>query len=88
MRKFRSATATAKNVEPTSADVIRTYLEKQDVYKLHRPVRKRFAPYLSTVNNVKNMWGFDLLHVRTYAKYNNNYRHILSVVDVFSIFFI
>jgi len=45
---------------------------------IHRPVRKNFA-----VTNVMNVWEFDVLDVETYAKYNDNYRYILSVIDVF-----
>jgi len=31
-----------------------------------------------------DVWECDLLDVQAYAKYNDNYRHILSFVDVFS----
>jgi len=31
-----------------------------------------------------DVWECDLLDVQAYAKYNDNYRYILSVIDVFS----
>jgi len=31
-----------------------------------------------------DVWEFDPLDVQAYAKYNDNYRYILSVIDVFS----
>jgi len=33
-----------------------------------------------------DVWECDLLHVKAYAKYNDNYRYILSVIGVFSKF--
>jgi len=49
-------------------------------------VRKHFArnPYI--VANVMDVWECDLLDVQAYAKYNDNHRHILSVIDLFSKF--
>ena len=48
------------------------------------PVRKRFARNPYTVTNVGDVWECDLLDVHFYAKYNDNYRYILSVIDVLS----
>jgi len=73
LQKLRLA---AKKGKP---DVIRAWLEKQDAHTLHRPVRKRFAR-----NPLIDVWEYDLLHVEPYAKYNDNYKYILSVIDVFS----
>ena len=50
-------------------DVIRAWLENQDVYALLKPVRKRFARNPYTVNNVMDLWEC--------AKYNDNWRYIL-----------
>jgi len=80
--KLRLATA-AKN---KSANIITAWLEEQDAYTLHRSVRKRFARNSYTVSNVMAVWECDLLDVEAYAKYNDNYRYILSVIDVFSIY--
>jgi len=60
------------------------WLEKQDAYTLHRLVRKRFARNPYTVTNVMDVLECDLLDVQAYAKYNDNYRYILSVIDIFS----
>ena len=47
-------------------------------------MRKRFARNPYTVSNVMDVWECELLDVQTYTKYNDNYRYILSVTDVFS----
>jgi len=67
-----------------SADVTKVWLEKQDVYRFHRPVRKRFARNPSKVSNVMDVWKCDLINVEAYDEYNDNYRYILTVIDVFS----
>ena len=54
---------------PQSVGAIRAWLEEQDAYTLHRPVRKRFARNSYTVTNVTDVWECDLLDVQAYAKY-------------------
>jgi len=36
------------------------------------------------VSNVMDVWEYDLLYVQACAKYNDNYRYILAVIDVYS----
>jgi len=43
-------------VEKNAFDVIRAWLEKQDDYTLHRPLRKRFARNPYTVTNLMDVW--------------------------------
>jgi len=91
LQKLRSATAAAKKEgKPTlgakeySDAAIRAWLEKQDAHTYHRPVRKRFARISYTVTTVMDVCDCDLLDVQAYAKYNTNYKYILSVIIVFS----
>jgi len=72
--------------KPQSFGVIKAWLEEQDAYTLHRPAKKRFAHNPYTVTNVMDVWECDLLDVQAYAKYNDNYKYILSVIDIFSKF--
>ena len=65
---------------------VRARLEKQDSYKLHRPVRTRFARNTYTVNKVMDVWECDLLEVQSLAKYNDIHRYILYVIVVFTNF--
>jgi len=88
LRKLRAAdvSESKKKGKPQSVDSTRAWLEEQDAYTLHRPARKRFAGNPYTVTNVGEVWECDLLDVKSYAKYNDNYRYILSAIDVFSKF--
>jgi len=69
-----------------SVDAIRAWLEKQEAYTLHRPVRKRFARSPYCVTYVMDVWECDLTEVQAYAKYKYHHRYILSVIDVFKKF--
>jgi hypothetical protein len=51
---------------------------------MHRPVRKSFSRNAYIVNNVLDLWQSDLSDLQIFAKYNNNYRYALSVIDIFS----
>jgi len=51
---------------------------------MHRPVRKRFLRSPYTVPNLVDICECDLLDMQSLAKYNDMYRYILSVIDVFS----
>jgi len=65
---------------------IGAWLEKQDAYTLHRPIRKRFACNTYSMNKVMDVWECDLVEVRALGISNDNYKHILPVIDVFSKF--
>jgi len=40
---------------------IKTWLETQNAYTLHRPLRKRFPRNPYTVNNIDDVWEIDIL---------------------------
>jgi len=67
-------------------DDIRVWLEKQDAYTLHRPIRKRFVHNPHTVNNEMDVRECDLVDGRALGKFYDNYKYILSIIDVFSKF--
>ena len=76
--KRRSEAVVGKEGTPKSVGAIGLWLEKQDAYTLHRPVRKRFACNSYTVTKVMDVWEFDLVNVQAYSKYNDKHRYILS----------
>jgi hypothetical protein len=67
-----------------SRNKIRTWLQKQDTYTLHKPVRYRFKRNRVIVGAVDEQWEADLGIMDSLSKYNNNYRYILTVIDVLS----
>jgi len=65
---------------------IKSWLEMQDAYTLHKPLRRRFPRNSYTVNNLLDVWEADLVDVQAFSKFNDNYKYLLTVIDVFSKF--
>ena len=80
--------AAIKQTEGKSVPLAKTraWLEIQDAYTLNKPVRKHFPRNHHVVSNVMEVWESDLLDVQNISKVNDNYRHLLAVIDVFSKF--
>ena len=62
------------------------WLERQEAYTLHKSVRKHFPRNTYIVYNVMEVWQSEMLDVQNISKFNNNYKYLLSVFDVFSKF--
>ena len=65
---------------------IKSWLEMQEPYTLHKPLRRRFPRNPYTVNNLFDLWECDLVNVQAFSKSNDNYKYLLRVIDVFSKF--
>ena len=65
---------------------IKTWLESQEAYTMHKQLRHRFARNPYTVNNILDVWECDLIDVRSLSKFNGNVKYLLTVIDVFSKF--
>ena len=74
------------DVKDHASHKLKAWLEKQDAYTLHRPVRKHFPRNPYTVNNVMDVWECDLVDVQAISRYNNNIKFLLTAIDVFSKF--
>jgi hypothetical protein len=62
---------------------VKAWLEEQDVYTMHKPVRKMFLRNPYTVIKLVDVWECVLLDMQSLAKYYM-YSYILSLIDVFS----
>lgn len=65
---------------------IKKWLESQNAYTLHRPIRKRFKRNRFSVTNIDDLWQADLNDLKSLSKDNDGYIYILTVIDVFSKF--
>jgi transposase InsO family protein len=83
LANLQAAVRKAKGKKP-SPGVTQEWLHQQDAYTLHKPVRKRFHRNPYTVNNIMDVWEADLLDVQNLSKYNDSYKFVLTVIDVFS----
>ena len=60
------------------------WLKTQDTYTLHTPVRKKFPRRKTIVPGEKFQFQADLIDFSILKKYNDNYKFILVLIDVFS----
>jgi hypothetical protein len=63
---------------------VKQWLSSQEAYTLHKPVHKRFTRNRYILSNFNELWQADLSDMRTYSQYNDGYKYILCVIDVFS----
>lgn len=64
----------------------KNWLQTQDAYTLHRPTRLNFPRNHYFVFNIDDLWEADLIDMSKLKNNNDNYRYILTVIDVFSKF--
>jgi len=64
-----------------------SWLQTQDTYTLHKPLRRKFPRNPYTVNNLFEVWECDLIEVQAFGKFNDNYKYLMTVIDFFSNFF-
>ena len=63
---------------------IRSWLQNQEAYSLHKPVKHRFRTNQVMVEGIDDQWDADLMDMSYYAKHNDGYNYILTVIDIFS----
>ena len=65
---------------------VKLFLESQDTYTLHAPVRWKYPRRRIYVDGPGIQFEIDLLDMQKYKKFNNNLRYILTCIDCFSRF--
>jgi transposase InsO family protein len=60
------------------------WLQQQRAYTLHKPKRIHFLRNFYDVDNIDDLWETDLMEFQTLADYNDGYKYVLVVIDVFS----
>lgn len=67
-----------------SRNKIKRWLRDQDVYTLHKDVKRRFTRRKIITSGVDIQWGADLADVGNVAQYNDRVNYLLVVSDLFS----
>ena len=60
------------------------FLHKQDVYSLHKPIKKTFPRNRVVPAGLDTDWQADLVDLKSMKKYNKGFTFLLTVVDVLS----
>jgi hypothetical protein len=67
----------SRKEKQTKPGEIKAWLETQDAYTMHRPIRKHFPRNPYTVNNVNEVWELNLMDLQNLAKYNDKFKFLL-----------
>ena len=63
---------------------VKEWLLQQETYTRHKPVKERHQYRRVIVEGIDDQWQADLCDMRNLSEYNNKYKYILTVIDVFS----
>jgi hypothetical protein len=63
---------------------VKDYLAAEPTYTLHKPLRNKFTRSRVLVGGIDQQWQADLVDMQKYKTVNNNYRFLLTVIDIFS----
>ena len=64
--------------------LIKEFLETQRTYTLHKQLHKKFVRNRTIVAGIDCQWQADLADVQSLAEDNDDYKFILTVIDVFT----
>jgi hypothetical protein len=67
-----------------SSSQVTKWLQGQEAYSLHKPVKKRFQHRRVLVESIDEQWDSDLISLITFAQYNEGFKYILLCVDTLS----
>jgi hypothetical protein len=62
---------------------VEDWLSSQKTYTLQKQVRKSFPRNADTVTNIDDVWEMDLADLSSLTKYNDKYKYLLNVIDIF-----
>ena len=72
--------------EKISRKEVAKWLETQEAYTLHKRLLKKFPRNKVITQGIDDLWQIDLADMQNIAKFNNNYRYLVTCIDVFSKF--
>ena len=72
-----------KRIKISRKEVI-NWLRTQEAYTLHKRCLKKFKRNKVITNGIDDLWQIDLADLQNVSKYNNNYRYLVTCIDVFS----
>src|SRR6187399_267478 len=61
------------------------FLESQDAYTLHKPIRRKFPRRKTISLGMDRIWQLDLADLTNISRDNDNYKFILTCIDCYSI---
>ena len=78
--------AARKQNKSITLNQVKSWLQKQNTYTLHKPIRRKFARRKTVVGGIDYQWQADLADLQSLMKDNDQFRYLVCVIDVFSKF--
>ena len=63
---------------------VKEWLQKQDTYTMHKPVRRKFRRRKTICVGLDHLWQIDLVDVQSLHSYNDGFKYLLCCIDCFS----
>jgi len=76
--------AAKKKNSKVTRKAVQEWLRAQRVYSLHRPVTKNFRRNRVFAKSIDYLWEIDLIDLQSLKKYNNNFKYLVTCIDVLS----
>src|ERR1700684_537639 len=73
-----------KDVSKFNYSVVKQFLQTQKAYTRHKQKYSKFRRRKVVTPGMNYLWQADLIFMKKYKKFNNNFSYILSVIDTFS----
>ena len=73
-----------KRYTDESCNKINQYLSDQDAYTLHKQRRIHFPRRRTYSKGIADLYQVDLVYLSNIARYNDSYRYLLTVIDIFT----
>ena len=85
---FGSSYKLYKAVKPIHSNIthkrVKEWLSSQNPYVLHRRIVRKFPRRRIIASGISYQWQCDLAILSSISRYNNNYKYLLVIIDVFS----
>lgn len=85
---FQSENALLKAARQTNRAVtrkdVKSWLQKQPTYTLHKPARKNYVRNKVLVSGIDEQWQADLVDLQSLSKFNDGFKYLLMCIDIFS----
>ena len=79
-----SSVLNLKRYSGVSKRKVLDFLQEQDAYTMHKPTRIRFERRRTFAFGINHLFQADLADLTQLASHNDNYRYLLTCIDVFS----
>ena len=76
--------SSGKALRKSERERILNWLDAQDAYSLHRPVKRRFPRLRCTVSFIDDVWETDLLQLTGFKSFNDNFSYLMPLIHVLS----